>query len=64
MKLLELIPKMKSFTRIKRDKWNYYIIRSTFEFHPLIIIDLNSMQLINYIPTYEDLISDDWEIAE
>jgi hypothetical protein len=64
MKLLDLIPKLKDFTRIKRSGWKNFLVKSEFEFSPLIKCDFFSLQLEEYKLTYEDLMADDWELME
>jgi hypothetical protein len=64
MKLLELIPKLKHFTRIKRKGWKNFLVRSIFTDRSLIECNFDSLQLKEYLFTYEDLIAEDWEIYE
>ncbi len=64
MKLLELTPKLKDYTRIKRKDWEDFLVKSEYEDRPLIICNFDSLQISEYSLTYEDLIADDWEILE
>ena len=61
MKLLELIPSLKDYTRIKRKGWNFFLVKS-LKYQSLIKIDLFSIQIGEYMLTLEDLESDDWEV--
>jgi len=63
MKLLELLPSIQSYTRIKRKDWNYFLVKS-LQIQPLIKIDLFSIQIGEYMLTLEDLEADDWEIVQ
>jgi hypothetical protein len=62
MKLLELIPELPKYTRISRAGWEFYLIRSEFQGMGLIKMDLNSMQIEEYMLTINDLMADDWEL--
>ena len=64
MKLLELIPKLESYTRIKRHCWNYFLVKSEYPYRGLIKCDFESLQLQEYMLLYSDLMADDWEIVE
>lgn len=62
MKLLELVPTLKDYTRIKRKKWDFFLVKPHQDFDPLIMLDMVSIQIGKYRLTYEDLLADDWEI--
>lgn len=63
MKLLELLPNIELYKRIKRESWNYCLIKSEYTSYPLIKIDMCHLQIEKYALTYDDLIADDWEIV-
>lgn len=63
MKLLELLPQLEKYGRVKRQLWsNRFLIKPIDEFQPMINCDLNSLIIKEYFLSYNDLISDDWEI--
>jgi len=62
MKLFELIPNLKHFTIIKREDWDYFLVKSLHNNSPLIKLDMNLLQIEKYALTYEDLIADDWMV--
>ena len=64
MKLLELVPLLEDYTRIKRDYWKFFLVRSSYDGSPLIKINLYSIEIGEYILSYNDLIADDWEIMK
>lgn len=64
MKLLELLPSIREYVRIKRANWNYCLIRSEFYDSPLIKLDVFHLQIEEYKLSYADLIADDWMIVE
>lgn len=64
MKLLELLPTLESYTRIKRSTWYYFLVRSEIVYRGLIKCDFSSLQLHEYTLSYDDLMADDWEIVE
>ena len=63
-KLLDLIPILKDYTRIKRSSWDFFLVKSEFAERGLILCNFESLQLHEYMFTYEDLVADDWEIHE
>lgn len=64
MKLLDLIPSLKNYARIKRKNWNNFIVKSEDNYRPLIKCDFACLILREYALTYDDLMADDWEILE
>lgn len=64
MKLLELLPVLKDYTRITRTGWNFFLVRSEYTCRPLVKLDAFNLQIGLYSLTYEDLIADDWMIIE
>lgn len=64
MKLLEALPNLLIYIRIRRKDWEFYLIRSEYYRKGLIKIDLESMQLCEYMLTIDDLLADDWEIVQ
>lgn len=65
MKLLELLPKLPYFVRIRRESWSkHYLVRSEYMTKGLIKIDLDSMQIGEYMLSIDDLLASDWEIVE
>jgi hypothetical protein len=70
MKLLELLPELEYFKRIRRIKWSafgicdFYLVKSEYESKGLIKIDIHSMQIGEYMLTIADLTADDWEIIQ
>jgi hypothetical protein len=68
MKLLELLPSLEMYKRIKRKSWDLIItgsvIRSEYKDFPLMKLDIFNLQVERYCPSYSDLIADDWEIVE
>lgn len=63
MKLLELLPDLKTYTRIKRKGWIYPLIKPEYNHHPFIRLNILGIELTKYMLTYEDLMADDWEIV-
>lgn len=64
MKLLELLPSLSTYTRIKRQSWDFVLIRSEYLDYPLIKLNVFILQMEKYTLTYADLIADDWMIVE
>jgi hypothetical protein len=64
MKLLELLPSLATYTRIKRQSWDFVLIRSEYLDYPLIKLNVFILQMEKYTLTYADLIADDWMIVE
>lgn len=65
MKLLELLPQIKEYGRVKREFWkNKFLIRSCDDFESLFMCNLNSLIITRELLTFADLIADDWEIIE
>lgn len=64
MKLLELIPLLHDYTRIKRNNWDFFLVKPDLDFEALIRIDLYSIQIGEYKLSYQDLLADDWERME
>ena len=64
MKLLELVPKLEDYTRIRRKGWKSFLIKPSVNCDPLIKLDLLSIQIGRYELSYGDLLADDWEIIE
>lgn len=66
MRLLELLPKMSEFGRMKRASWKQrYIVRKPESVHqPLILCDFGSMEIEEYLFTFDDLLSNEWEMVE
>lgn len=64
MKLLELIEGLEDYTRIKRSKWNFFIVRPQCSSDPLIKLNLWSIQIERYMLTFDDLLASDWEILK
>lgn len=66
MKLLEVLPKLSIYKRIKRESWRFCVVRAAEgNLYPLVCLDYpHSLQLKEYTPTYEDLIANDWEVIE
>lgn len=64
MKLLELIPLLKDYTRIKRSGWEYFFVKPMAGCDSLIKLDLYSIKIYEYKITYNDLLADDWEIMD
>ena len=64
MKLLELIPLLKDYTRIKRKDWQYFLVKPMPDCHALIKLNLYSIEISEWMPSYDDLLADDWEIIE
>ena len=69
MKLLELLPKIDYFIRIRRRSWekigyDFSLVKSEYANKGLIEIDLHSMQIGEYMLTVDDLFADDWEIVQ
>lgn len=64
MKLLELIPLLKDYTRIKRKDWHYFLVMPMCDDDSLIKLDLCSIQISEYKISYGDLLADDWEVME
>jgi len=64
MKLLELVPLLKDYTRIKREGWKYFLVKPIADCDALIKIDLDSIQIGEYLLSYGDLLADDWEIVK
>lgn len=63
MKLLELLPKLERYGRVKREEWgDWYLIKQSDENKPLVLCDFHCMTLREFIPSFESLVSDDWEI--
>lgn len=64
MKLLELVPLLKDYTRIKRKSWDWFLVKPYMTSEALIKINLYSIQIGEYVLSYEDLLAEDWEILE
>lgn len=64
MRLLELLPSLATYTRIKRQSWDFVLIRSEFIDYPLIKLNMSHLQIEKYALTYSDLMADDWMIVE
>lgn len=64
MKLLELLPNLKSPMRLKRKNWSPFLIVPPCNSDPFLLIDLYSIQIDKYCLTYADLLADDWEIMQ
>lgn len=65
MKLLETLPQLGKYGRVKRRTWeNRFLIKPITDNDPIISCDLNSIIIDRYILTYADLIADDWEFVE
>ncbi len=64
MKLLELVPLLKDYTRIKRSNWTVFLVKPSADCDALIKINLLSIQIGEYKITYGDLLADDWEIVQ
>ena len=64
MKLLELVPLLKDYTRIKRKDWKYFLLKPIADCDSLIKVDLYSIEIGHYILSYRDLLAEDWEILE
>lgn len=65
MKLLELLPQLEKYGRVKRKLWdNRFLIKPIDDFQPLINCDLNSIIMDRYILSFKDLTADDWEIVK
>lgn len=63
--LLEIIENMDHSKRIRRADWpiGIYLVLSLFDNRPLIKLDMHSLQMGEYLFTYEDLVADDWSIG-
>lgn len=65
MKLLELLPKLEHYGRVTRESWrDWFLVRPTNDFSPLVRCDMNSLIMEAYCLSYHDLTSDDWEILK
>jgi hypothetical protein len=65
MKLLELLPLMKKYGRVKRTIWeNRFLIKPIDDFEPLINCDISSRIMNRYHLSFRDLTSDDWELVD
>jgi hypothetical protein len=65
MKLLDLLPSLDNFHRIKRASWfGVYLVKPLYPHYPLIHIDMDSIQIEKYCLTYDDLMADDWVVVD
>lgn len=66
MRLLELLPKLEAYGRIKRDSWQdrYLVRHAGANHHPLISCDFNCLQMEAYMFSYDDLTTNDWSVIE
>jgi len=65
MKLLELLPDLRVYGRVKRVNWSdYYLVRKVDENSPLVFCDLRHWVLKEFTPTFEELIAEDWELIK
>jgi hypothetical protein len=64
MKLLELVDGLGEYTRIKRQNWNFFLVRPVVGHEALVKINLYNMRICHYMLTHDDLAADDWEIME
>lgn len=62
MRLLDLLPALTNFKRLRRSEWrdHIYIVRSIDTDVPLVIINHYSLIIKKYNLTLEDLLADDW----
>lgn len=65
-KLLELIPHLKNYQRISRPGWccDTFLVKSEYDYKPLIKCNFDSFVMGEYCLTYEDLLADDWVLYD
>lgn len=64
MKLLEIIPDLKDYVRIKRPGWDFVLVKSEYPDRALMKINAYMLQIEEYKLTYNDLVANDWEIVK
>lgn len=64
MKLLEILPNLESFTRIKRKEWGFCLVKPGNIDCPFIKLNLYSLEIKYFTLSYEDLLADDWQIVK
>jgi hypothetical protein len=64
MKLLELLPQVEIYGRIRKQDWeNRYLVRTLDVDEALVYCDLECMVIQKYMFSFYDLLCDDWEMV-